>query len=151
MTQWDMTNMRSKKYFSEYWHKFKKETKEILLSFFGFYFPDSKKVTMKQHTMYVVLNGGVLMFNSLLSPSYSSFSIGTYCSFLKGIWKMAGSCHVVEDPSFFVVILKKELSLSFSSLFSHATTIKQANFNYHILHSYWMAGIGCKEKLNGSW
>lgn len=73
---------------------------------------------MIRHTMYVVLSGGVLMFKCLLSPSYFSFSFGTCCSFLKGIWKMAGSCHVVEDPCFFMDILKRNCLCLFPLCFN---------------------------------
>lgn len=57
----------------------------------------------------------------LLSPSYCFFSIGTCCSFLKGIWKMAGSCHVAEYPSFFMVVLKR----SYLCLFPLYSNVQQ--------------------------
>lgn len=73
------------------------------------------------HAMYFGLNGGVLVFKCLLSPCYSSFSIEMCCSFLKGIWKMAGSWHVFEDPSFFSVILKR----SYLCLFPLCSNVQQ--------------------------
>lgn len=111
----------TKKYFSEYWHKFKKETKEILLWFLAFT-PLIKK-NQSYDTAYSVcgLKWWCSHVQCLLSPSYCFFSIGTYCSFLKGIWKMAGSCHVAEYPSFFMVVLKR----SYLCLFPLCSNVQQ--------------------------